>query len=226
MTDRATPFDLVFDTFAKDRFPEIRSSLAASGADPANRDAFLLDRFVVQTLRDIVPDEGVGEAVDQHVALLHNAYLFWDRGTHIHRMNRPEAEAMLNAPPLNGHPALPETIYVQFPERMIWAQINEGHPHEPLDGLFVTRPSGDDYRVLGIFGMHPDRVGFSVAEVAGGRINQQTRPDGSPIFAPVLPGGAAAQLFSVDGAGELIELGARALDIAGGHRTPAKVSES
>ncbi len=214
MPARPTPFDLVFDTFAKDRFPEIRASLSDASVDPANRDAFLLDRYVVQALRDIVPDEGVGEAVDQHVALLHNAYLFWDRGNHIRRLTRPETEAILISSPADGEPVSPETFYVQFPERMIWAQINDGHPHEPLDGVFVTRPAALDYRVLGVFGMHPDRVGFSVAEVAGNRIVESARPDGSAIFTPVLPGGAAAQLFSVDGAGELIELGARAMSVA------------
>jgi len=148
------------------------------------------------------------------VALLHNAYLFWDRGTRMVRLNRSDTESMLGTPPSDGRPPAPETIYIQFPERMIWAQINEGQPHEPLDGVFVTRPTADDYRVLGVFGLHPDRLGFSVAEVAGTRLTSGVRPNGSPIFAPVLPGGAAAQLFSVDGAGELVELGARALSMA------------
>lgn len=217
---RPTPFDLVFDDLAKDRFPEIRSSLAESSIDPANRDAFLLNRFVVQVLRDIVPDEGVGEAVDQHVALLHNAYLFWDRGTRVVRLTREQTEGILkHLPP--DHPAPPsDTLYIQFPERTIWAQINEGHPHEPLDGLFVTRPSPDQYRVLGVFGMHPDRIGFSVAEVAGARMDQTVRADGSPLFTPVLPGGAQANLFSVDGAGELIELGARTMSLAQNGASP------
>ncbi|MEO8199486.1 MAG: hypothetical protein ABI679_03090 [Gemmatimonadota bacterium] len=215
-TTRPTPFDLVFDNLSKDRFPEIKNSLAEGSVDPANRDAFLLNRFVVQVLRDIVPDEGVGEAVDQHVALLHNAYLFWARGTRVVRLNREQTEGLLKAPPPDALSAGSATPYVQFPERTIWAQINEGFPHEPLDGVFVTRPGQDQYRVLGIFGMHPDRIGFSVAEVAGSRMHHAIRPDGSSVFAPVLPGGSEANLFSVDGASELIELGARTLSVAQG----------
>ena len=215
---RPTPFDLVFDVMARDRFPEIRASLAESSADPADRDAFLLNRHVVQVLRDIVPDEGVGEAVDQHVALLHNAYLFWDGGSRLLHLSPQQTERVL----ANGLTQVATgrgTRYIQFPERTIWAQVNEGQPHEPLDGVFVTPGNLDDYRVLGIFGMHPDRVGFSVAEVGGKRLNTSLRQDGTPLFAPILPGGAAAKLFSVDGAQELIELGARASDLAGGLRS-------
>ena len=211
---RPTPFDLVFDVIARDRFPEVRASLEGSSADPANRDAFLLDRHVVQVLRDLVPDEGVGEAVDQHVALLHNAYLFWRGGQRVVRLNRKETESLLAAAPPDGNGRFFETTYVQFPERTLWAQINEGAPHEPLDGVFVS-PVGDQYRVLGIFGMHPDRVGFSVAEVSGSRMEKALRPDGSALFTPLLPGGAAANLYSVDGASELVELGARAATLAG-----------
>ena len=210
---RPTPFDIVFDVIARDRFPEVRASLESGSVDASNRDAFLLDRYDVQELRDLVPDEGVGEAVDQHVALLHNAYLFWQGGQRVVRLNRKDTESLLAKAPADGHGLPFDTVYVQFPERTLWAQINEGAPHEPLDGVFVS-PVGDQYRVLGVFGMHPDRVGFSVAEVSGSRVPDVQRPDGSARFAPLLPGGAAANLYSVDGAPELVELGARAADVA------------
>lgn len=216
---RPTPFDLVFDVIARDRFPEIKASLESSSVDPGNRDAFLLDRHVVQVLRDIVPDEGVGEAVDQHVALLHNAYLFWHGGQRITRLSREATDSLLSQSAENGHSRADSTVYVQFPERTLWAQINEGAPHEPLDGVFVT-PVDDQFRVLGIFGMHPDRIGFSVAEVTGPRLTQAKRDNGTALFAPILPGGAAANLYSVDGAPELVELAARASDVVQRPRRP------
>jgi hypothetical protein len=210
---RLTPFDVVFSDLARDRFPEIRASLEAASVDPRNRDAFLLDRNVVQVLRDIVPDEGVGEAVDQHVALLHNAYLFWHAGQRVIRLTREQTEQLVAQREVDGARVDDQTIYVQFPERTLWAQINEGAPHEPLDGVFVS-PVDSQVRVLGIFGMHPDRIGFSVAEVSGPRLATDVREDGSSLFAPLLSGGAAARLFSVDGAPELVELGARASEVA------------
>jgi hypothetical protein len=209
MTARPTPFEVVFSTLAEDRFPEIQASLAEANIDPADRNAFLLDRQVFQLLRDVVPD-GVGEAVDQHVALLHNAYLYWNQGSRVVRLSRERAEGMLTDGD-RGMQDQPGPWYIQFPERLVWAQLSEGDPHEPLDGFFASQTVPGEFRVLGIFCFHPERSGLSVAEVMGKRPDSKRRETGEPFFAPLLPGGDAAQLYSISGAGELIELGARAM---------------
>lgn len=212
MTTRPTPFEAVFASLAEDRFLQIQASLAESGGDPSNRDAFLLDREVVQLLRDVVPD-GVGEAVDQHVALLHNCYLFWHQGSRAVRLSRERVEEMLSD---GARPALGENgpWYVQLPERLVWAQLSEGDPHEPLDGFFASQMGPGQFRVLGIFGFHPERSGLSVAEVIGPRPSGGHRDDGEPFFTPMLQGGTAARLYSIGGPGELLELGARGMTTA------------
>jgi hypothetical protein len=83
-----------------------------------------------------------------------------------------------------------------------------GEPAEPLDGYFI-HAAGEELRVLGVFGIRPDRMGFSVVEAVGERPGTLARPDGTPVFAPALPGGAAAGLRSLVGAEELLELGWR-----------------
>ena len=55
---RSTPFDLVFQPAVATSFPRIAASLAASGHDPADRDAFLMDREVITLLRDLRPGRG------------------------------------------------------------------------------------------------------------------------------------------------------------------------
>ena len=77
---RSTPFELVFGSLADERFPKIRAALAAAASDPSDRDAFLMLPDVLSLLREIRPDEGVGEGIDQLVALVHHAYLAWDSG--------------------------------------------------------------------------------------------------------------------------------------------------
>ena len=212
MTTRPTPFEAVFASLAEDRFPLVQASLTESGGDPSNRDAFLLDREVVQLLRDVVPD-GVGEAVDQHVALLHNAYMFWHQGSRAVRLSRERVEGILTE---GSQPALEERgpWYIQLPERLVWAQLSEGDPHEPLDGFFASQVGPGQFRVLGIFGFHPERSGLSVAEVIGPRPSTGKRDDGQPFFAPLLQGGTAARLYSIGGPGELLELGARGMTAA------------
>jgi hypothetical protein len=206
---RPTPFELVFDSIAPTTFPAVQAAVAASGRDARDRDGFLLLRDVLMLLRELRPEEGLGEGIDQLAALVHHAYLFWSSGGMTVEVPAELLEELLrhqnSTQPLGELPAR----YVQLPQRRIWAQVVSGEPHEPLDGFFHHEMPGGEQRVLGVFGMHPDRPGFSVVEVSGVRSPALTRADGSPLFAPTLPGGAAAGLYSIAGEEELLELGWR-----------------
>ncbi|HEV7364916.1 MAG TPA: hypothetical protein VGN76_03640 [Gemmatimonadales bacterium] len=213
---RPTPFDLVFHSAAETTFPTIRSALDQAGQDPRDRDRFLMLREVVTLLREMRPDEGLGEGIDRLAALVHHAYLFWDGGAltlefPLERLgDRLDSGSAQDRNETTG-PA----YYAQVPERRIWAQVIPGEPHEPMDGCFVHDLSGSaELRVLGVFGIHPDRTGFSVVEVTGPAPGALHRLDGSDLFAPTLAGGAAAKLFSIAGEEELLELGWRSHEAA------------
>src|SRR6185503_15592859 len=77
---RPSPFALLFGTLAPGRFPALRAALEAAGSPPEDRERFLLLREVAELLRELRPEEGVGEAVQALVALLHASYLFWAAG--------------------------------------------------------------------------------------------------------------------------------------------------
>jgi hypothetical protein len=216
---RITPFDLVFNRVAESTFPRIASSLAAGGHDPADRDAFLMDREVVTLLRDLRPEEGLGEAMDQMVALVHHAYLAWAGGGLTIPVGREAADELLTKEPEDADAKDVRAYYAQFPERMIWAAVVENDAPEPLDGIFVSRAPSGDLRVLGIFGLRPERAGFSAVEATGSRVERLAREDGSPPFDPTLPGGAAAGLRSIVGEAELLELGWRTRGLAAGVET-------
>ncbi|MGH7525241.1 MAG: hypothetical protein ACREMX_00895 [Gemmatimonadales bacterium] len=209
---RPTPFHLVFEQIAEDNFPQIRAALAASGHDPTDRDAFLMLREAVDLLRELRPEQGIGEGMEQLVALVHHAYLTWDAGALTTEIS-PERTAELldeSAPPAPGLAEPPSAYYAQLPERRIWAEVIEGEPPEPLDGCFVHAVvRTGELRVLGIFGVRPERSGFTAVEAAGPRLERLARLDGTRPFSPSLPGGAAARLYSLVGAEELLELGWR-----------------
>lgn len=212
---RATPFELVLQRAAESSLPRIAASLAAGGHDPADRDAFLMDREVITLLRELRPDEGLGEAMDQMVAFVHHAYLVWAGGGLTIPIAREAAESLLDATPAeNGGPGDMPAYYAQFPERMIWASVIENEAPEPLDGLFVSRDPRASLRVLGVFGLRTDRDGFSAVETTGPRAGRLAREDGSALFAPTLPGAAAAGLRSITGEEELLELGWRTQGLA------------
>jgi hypothetical protein len=208
---RPTPFELVFADLATERFGAIRDSLAAANLDPRDANAFALDRQVVLLLRDLVPDDAPEDAPREHLALLRHAFLSWRAGGWTFRLGRSRTMRLLTAglTPSAGSAAAPPAYYIQFPARMLWAELVPEHPHEPLDGLFVHSVAPSEWEVMGIFGVHPDRAGFSVVDAAGPRPPRLQREDGSPPFASVLPGGTTAELFSVVGAEEIIELAAR-----------------
>jgi hypothetical protein len=215
---RPTPFDLAFEALTQTTFPAIKEALDQAGYDPRDRDAFLLLREVVTLLRDLRPDEGLGEGIDQLAALVQHAYLYWAAGASTVELSLEQLRELLTAPPEPADTAFPlPAFYAQVPERRIWAQVIPGQPHEPLDGCFVHFLADPTVlRVLGVFGVHPDRPGFSVVEVAGPRPVALARADGSALFAPILSGGAAAGLFSLAGEEELLDLGWITLDVVTG----------
>jgi hypothetical protein len=202
-----TPFESVFRAIAETRFPALREGLEAEGVDPFDRDAFLMVRPVVELVHALRPDEGLGGAMDEFIALVHHAYLFWDAGEPVARLSAKTCESLLAMAPRVGPGHIHDwrVYYVQFPARRIWGEPLAEHPYEPLDGCFVTR--GDRaLAATAIFGFHPDRAGFTVVLVGGERPARLAREDGSPLFAPVLPAGATASLYSVTGMEELLEL--------------------
>lgn len=207
---RPTPFDLVFGGLADGRFPAIGESLARTGADPADLERFVLDSEVTALLRELVPQEGAGEAVAEHLALLHHAWLFWRDGTNTLALDRAEARTLVTGQSAAGGGGGGGARYIQLPERLFWAELVPGAPHEPLDGFFIheTAPSG--IAVLAVFGFHPAREGFSVASARGAGPGLAARPGGGTLFAPVMSSGAEAGLHSLVGEAELLELAMRA----------------
>jgi hypothetical protein len=214
---RPSPFALLFGPLAPDRFPALRAALEAAGSPPEDRERFLLLREVAELLRELRPEEGVGEAVQALVALLHVSYLYWAAGERLCALGEAELRLLTSGetpPPSGGpsaRPAAALTRYVQLPPLKVWATAVAGQPAEPLDGWFVTR-EGDRLAVLAIFGLSAARGGLTAVEVAGSRPAPGRRPDGTPPFAPLLEGGAAAGLFSLTGEAELLELAWREVE--------------
>jgi hypothetical protein len=209
--DRPTPFDLVFSELAPDRFPAVQEALTMSGADPRDRDAFLLTLPAMQLLRELRPDDSeAGAGVDELTALLHHAFLAWSAGLLTWTIPEDSFRRLLATPAAEVVPP-PTAGYVQLPERVVWASLTAPGPWEPLDGCFVHRAPDGATRVLGVFGLHESRNGFTVAEACGVPGTMTVRRQGAPLFAPTLAGGADAGLHAIVEPGELVELAGRVL---------------
>jgi hypothetical protein len=213
---RPTPFALVFGT-AAERFASLREGIAASGHDPASRDAFLLVREVAELLYELRPAQGAGEAIAALAAFLHFAYLFWMDGERVLTVSEPElAQLLSDSPPVrpSARPPVRPSVYWQLPALRVWGTPEAAASAEPLDGWFVV-PRTDPVEplsALAVFGLNPQREGFTTVELAGPRPPPHAlqRPDGSALFSSTLTGGAAAGLSSLAGSEELLELAWRA----------------
>ena len=212
MSARATPFELVFGSGREERFEAIRDELASAHREPHDRDAFLLQRSVAELLRELRPDEGLGEAMEALAALVHHGYLFWSEGSRVRELDENQLKALVARPsatqPADG-PAYRPAVYVRLPQLASWGRL-EGGPPEPLDGWFGWG-RGQDLQVLAILGLSPGRPGFTTVEAGGPRPERLVRVDGSPPFAPITTDtGARAGITSVRGQEELLELAWRA----------------
>lgn len=208
---RPTPFDLVFGDVASERFPPVREGIVAAGRDLGSRDEFLLVREVAELMREIRPDEGLGEAVEALVAFVHTAFLYWHHGERLVEVERDVLGRAIAVGARTGASDAPDTptSYIQLPPLVVWGVPIAGSPPEPLDGWFLSRP-GEVLTILAVFGLRPGREAMTTVEISGPRPPPSlARLDGTPLFAPRVTGGAAAQLYSVEGEEELLELACR-----------------
>ncbi len=221
MTDRPTPFGLAFGALAGERFPEIAAALARGATSAADRDAFVLVPPVGALLQDLVAPDAPPDAIDAYVRLLHHAYRHWTAGRWVYRVSDVVLARAASGGPLSTHLPRP-ALYLRLPEHRVWRVPGPGETAEPLDGMFVTETAAPGtIAVLGISGMHRHRPGFSAVAVEGHAdaadptgeelLVRVRRDDGSPPFAPLLPGGREAGLYSVANAGELLLLTGRLL---------------
>lgn len=219
---RSTPFSVAFGEIAL-RFPAIAEALQQDGAAPADRDRFVLVEPVGRLLREIIPEGSGADALETHVLLLHTAFLYWSSGGVVYRISEQALQRAIAATQITCDPPQP-ALYLQLPELRVWGSPTPDSAPEPLDGMFVSRGSvPDSVAVLAIFGMRPDRPGFSAVGIEGRADSDEpgvneievaaARTDGSAPFGPMLAGGSAAGLHSVASAGELLLLACRLLDL-------------
>ena len=220
MTARPTPFALAFGALAAERFPGIAAAFA-TGDPSADRDAFVLTQPVGALLRELVPPEASPDALEAYVRLLHHAYRHWRTGRLVFRVSDATLDDVTRGGTLTSH-LTAQALYFQLPEHRVWRAPGRGETAEPLDGMFVAGTAEPGaIAVLGISGMHRNRPGFSAVSVEGHAdaddpagdelLVDVAREDGSPPFAPLLPGGREAGVYSLANAGELLLLTCRLL---------------
>jgi hypothetical protein len=219
MSDRPTPFALAFGPFAAEHFPRIAATLQRSAASSADRDAFVLVQPVGALLQELVTPDAPPDALEAYIRLLHHGYRHWTAGGWVYRVSDAALDGAASGGRLSSQLPRP-ALYLQLPEHRVWRVPGPGETAEPLDGMFVTETAAPGtVAVLGISGIHRNRPGFSAVAVEGHAdpgdpggdelLVALAREDGSPVLAPLLPGGREAGVYSIANAGELLLLTCR-----------------
>jgi hypothetical protein len=150
------------------------------------------------------PTGGFGNAIDEFTALIHLIFLFWLEGAQVVELSPSELEVVMGHAGRSVGQSVRRAVFVGIPRRRIWGSPTEAGP-EPLDGWYAARRD-DHLMVAAQFGGRPDRDGSTIVAVDGPEPVGLVREDGTALFAPALPGGARAGLYSLTGMEELLAL--------------------
>ncbi|UCD25521.1 MAG: hypothetical protein JSW51_06295 [Gemmatimonadota bacterium] len=209
--NRLTPYDFAIGEEIEQRFVGIMEETRLSKKDASDPAQFMSLSLVQRTLSDMEAQQTLAdhpEAAAEYLLLLFAAFQFWRGGKVVYHVDREgwddrtfDSFAELHAEPI--------ACYLQLSERWFWAQIEEGAPHEPLDGIFLA-PSADGTRLtlVAILGMRSERHGFSQISITVGRdeLTSAHAEARHPLFEPVMEGGHHAGFKSICSAADLLVL--------------------
>jgi hypothetical protein len=120
---------------------------------------------VGRLLREILPPDAPAEAVESYALLVYHSYRFWEAGEQVRPISEEALRGAVGNQGISMHVA-PAAQYLQLPELRVWGTPTAGSAPEPLDGMFVTQTGAAAIAVLAIFGLRPDRPGFSAVGLA------------------------------------------------------------
>ena len=206
------------EAIGEPRFAELKTALEQAGVNAFDHDAFLLTGAVGALLKELMPADAPAEAVNAYATLLHMLYVCWSKAWPVTAVDAATLKQLIAAPaPRSSALPLPLAVYVQLPERLVWAEPVAGAPHEPMDGMFVLADDGW-LRALAVLGFRSEREGFTTAEALASlpAVEPAPRADGSAAFGSLLPSGDRAGLMSVADETELAQLALLALSAGHG----------
>ncbi len=219
---RVSPFEMGLPDgeFARECFGLIAEEIESREADGWDPGAFLLLGQVGRAVRELREGEGGAELLRTMGAFLFHAFHFDRARRPLYEIEKGAARYLVESNPVpeGWDRSLPAPSgYLRLPEYLFWTRPDEEGPAEAVDGIFWTASSGASLSLLVVTGMRPDRAGFSVIPLdpvpmadAGAWIERPARDEGVD-FETTLPGGELDRLYSLETAGEVLKLAARAL---------------
>jgi len=217
---RFTPYELLLpaEGFAEEWFPKIREEAEERGGSLATPEAFVMLAEAALALREIRGEEDAPELIQQHGALLFQAFHFHEGGKPLFLLETDVIRSLVKDGPSEGEweANLPgKAGYFQFPQHLFWTAGEGEDAPESLDGIFWSAPDGESVTLLVVMGIRKDRTGLAVVPLptlplsaASPWAAMTVRPDGDD-FHSSLPGAELEGLYSLGSGAEAVKLAMR-----------------
>lgn len=225
---RVTPFELLLpdEEFAGRWFPLIREEAEGKGGSLDTPESFVLLSQAAMALREIRGEADAPELIQQHGALLFQAFHFWENGELLFLMETGVARHLVEHGPEVGEwtAEVPgKAGYLQLPHHLFWSAGTEEDVPESLDGIFWSSPDGENVTFLLVMGIRKDRPGLAVVPLptlplsaAGPWASMAVRPQGED-FRSSMPGAELEGLYAMASGAEVLKLAMRAFWYLGSH---------
>ncbi len=222
---RRTPYERFLpDPGYPDRhFGAIASEAVDKGITLDDPAAFAMLEAASVALDEVRDPGDDSETLHRHALMLFHAYHHHAAGTPLYLLATGVVRRLVEPTGWGdvaggGVPPPTASLYLQFPQHLVWARA-EGDPlPTSLDGAFWTAPGDGRIHLLAVGGLLGEAPGFTVLAVPAapaadeGRWRVDAMRQGGVDFASEMPGAELEQLYEIRTVGEALKLGARAVE--------------
>lgn len=227
---RRTPYERLLPgaDFAIRRFTAIEAEAERRGVGLDDPAAFALLGSATEALDEWMGEEADADAVGRYALLLFHAYHHHAAGTPVYLLETPVVRSLLDqgrdaSRPSGPSPTPPGSLYLQFPQHLVWARLGDDSPPSSIDGIFRVRTADGRVHLLPVGGLIGDRPGFTVMPVPSAPssdepewLSTEMRPGGGD-FRSSIPGADLEGLYELTTVGEALKLVARAMHYLSTH---------
>lgn len=221
---RRTPYErfLPDADFPARRFPTIAGEAAERGIALDDPGAFAMLEAAAEALEELRSADDDADTLRRHALMLFHAFHHHAAGTPVYLLDTAVVRMLVESDAW-GEERAPDgdgvepSVYLQFPQHLLWARAAGDEPPSSLDGAFRTVTGDGRIHVMAVGGLLGDRPGFTVLPAPGVPAahepawRTEAMREGGRDFVSEMPGAELERLYEIRTVGEALKLVARAV---------------
>ncbi|MEQ9569313.1 MAG: hypothetical protein RLN75_03915, partial [Longimicrobiales bacterium] len=164
---RRTPSErfLPDDDFPARRFPSIAEEAARRGVGLDDPGAFAVLEAASEALGELRIEGDDPDTLRRHALMLFHAFHHHAADVPVYLLSTGVVRMLAESEPWTVDDetgaGLPASVYLQFPQHLVWARADGDDTPASLDGAFRTETSDGRIHVMAVGGLLEDRPGFT-----------------------------------------------------------------